>query len=179
MRLSFEAAPLADTVHDVVDEFASVYDEKDLGAEVIEDGAPAEIRMDRMKVQQVLRNLLSNAGKFSQPGGTVKICLTTHEGFARVTVDDQGVGVPEAELETIFDKFAQASSNRPHAGGTGLGLAICKEIVTAHQGRIWAENRPEGGARFVLELPIAGPAEEEDESPPSPAGSSTTERRAA
>ena len=63
-----------------------------------------------------------------------------------VTVEDAGPGVPETELETIFDKFIQSSSTKTGAGGTGLGLAICREIITAHHGRIFASNLPSRGA---------------------------------
>jgi two-component system sensor histidine kinase ChiS len=71
-----------------------------------------------------------------------------------VTIEDEGVGIPEEELDSIFDKFAQSSKTRSKAGGTGLGLAICQEIVTAHGGKIWAENNDKGGARFCFSLPL-------------------------
>jgi signal transduction histidine kinase len=71
-----------------------------------------------------------------------------------VTIADQGVGITEDELESIFDKFIQSRRTKTGAGGTGLGLSICREIITAHHGRIWAANRPEGGAVFTLELPL-------------------------
>ena len=65
----------------------------------------------------------------------------------------RGPGIPPAELDTIFEKFVQSSTTTTGAGGTGLGLAICREIIHAHGGRIWAENRVEGGARFSVVLP--------------------------
>ena len=74
-------------------------------------------------------------------------------------VRDHGVGIPAAELETIFDQFVQSSRTKTGAGGTGFGLAICREIVTAHQGRIWAEHRPEGGAALFFTLPLQAPDE--------------------
>jgi signal transduction histidine kinase len=76
-----------------------------------------------------------------------------------VGVHDQGMGIPEGELEAIFDQFVQSSRTKTGAGGTGLGLAICREIVTAHQGRIWAENRPTGGAALFVALPRRLPDE--------------------
>ncbi len=69
-------------------------------------------------------------------------------------ISDEGIGIPEDELETIFDRFFQSSKTRNGAGGTGLGLAICQGIVAAHNGRIWAQNRPTGGATFAVELPL-------------------------
>jgi signal transduction histidine kinase len=83
--------------------------------------------------------------------------MATAEGLVRVVVEDSGSGIPEKDLELIFEKFVQGGKIQSHAGGTGLGLAICREIVQAHGGRIWAENRAEGGARIALEMPLAGP----------------------
>ncbi len=72
-----------------------------------------------------------------------------------VAVRDQGIGIPEEELDAIFDKFVQSSHTTNGAGGTGLGLAICHEMVTAHGGRIWAENGLEGGAVLTFTIPLA------------------------
>lgn len=110
--------------------------------------------LDATTILQVLRNLVSNAIKFSPEGGTITLSLCQEADTIVVTVRDHGVGIPAAELETIFDKFVQSTTTKTGAGGTGLGLAICREILTAHQGRIWAENGPDGGAVFVFELPL-------------------------
>jgi signal transduction histidine kinase len=125
------------------------------------------IEGDRKRVDQVLRNLLGNAIKFSPHGGEIRVELATATLPAgrrsedvgeipalRLTVADQGVGIPEAELENIFEKFVQSSRTATGAGGTGLGLAICREIVQAHRGIIRARNRPEGGAAFDVLLPL-------------------------
>ena len=73
----------------------------------------------------------------------------------RLTVSDEGIGVPEDELESVFDKFIQSSNTKSGSGGTGLGLAICKEIIDGHDGCIWAENNDTVGARFQFAIPIA------------------------
>jgi signal transduction histidine kinase len=120
---------------------------------------------DHARIGQVLSNLLSNAIKFSNPGSHVVIALgpaRLREGeraaaAVKVSVSDQGVGVPEGELEQIFDEFVQSSKTKTGSGGTGLGLSICRQIVQDHGGRIWAENRPEGGARFSFLLPCEPP----------------------
>ncbi|RLJ22271.1 hypothetical protein DJ030_02100 [bacterium endosymbiont of Escarpia laminata] len=72
----------------------------------------------------------------------------------RLSLRDEGIGIPEDELETVFDKFIQSSKTRSGGGGTGLGLAISKEIIENHNGRIWAQNHPLGGAEFIFELPL-------------------------
>ena len=157
MRFEFEATPLEEIVADAVDEFASVYDEKALRVEVRAEDPLEPVVVDRGKIMQVIRNLLSNAGKFTSTGGTVWVRIATAAGLARVVVEDSGSGIPESDLELIFEKFVQAGSIKKHAGGTGLGLAICREIVAAHGGRIWAENRTEGGARITFQVPLEGP----------------------
>lgn len=70
-----------------------------------------------------------------------------------VSMKDNGIGIPEDELNDIFDKFIQSSKTKTGAGGTGLGLAICNEIIQAHNGKIWAENNPDGGSTFSFMLP--------------------------
>ena len=105
-------------------------------------------------MMQVVRNLLSNAGKFSPEGGTIRLNVNTNDVGVEISIRDNGVGVPEEKLETIFGKFVQSSKTNSGAGGTGLGLSICREIVEAYQGRIWTENHPQGGAVFHVLLPL-------------------------
>ena len=120
------------------------------------DGVP--IFGDQARLGQVLRNLLSNAIKFGPEGSEVRVVMddspqSPQEAWL-LTVRDEGEGIPEDELEAVFDKFVQSSKTKSGAGGTGLGLAICREIVGAHGGRIWAANGPRGAVFSVL-LPKA------------------------
>jgi signal transduction histidine kinase len=124
-------------------------------------GALPQLRCDGVRVGQVLRNLVGNAIKFTPAGGRVWVELETGEiaglpggRSVLLRVLDDGVGIPDGEYDAIFDKFTQSSRTRSKAGGTGLGLAICREIVQAHAGAIWAENRGRGGACFTVALPI-------------------------
>lgn len=112
------------------------------------------VRVDPDRIIQTLTNLVSNAVKFSAAGGTVRLDAADLGAVLQVTVSDEGRGIPEDKLEVIFDKFRQldASDSRQN-GGTGLGLAISKNIIERHGGRIWAENRPEGGATLTFALP--------------------------
>ena len=113
------------------------------------------IMLDSDKIKQVLRNLLDNAMKFSPIGGAIDITTSRFEDSIVVSVIDRGAGIPEGELESIFDKFVQSSKNKTSSGGTGLGLPICREIITAHKGRIWAENNPDKGAKLSFEIPLS------------------------
>ncbi|OQX20238.1 MAG: hypothetical protein BWK76_02015 [Desulfobulbaceae bacterium A2] len=115
---------------------------------------------DAERIGQVLRNLLANALRLTGEGKRISITLTEGppreldgEAMLCITVADQGVGVPPAELESIFKPFAQSSNTQSAAGGTGLGLAICRRIVDDHGGHIWASNNEDGGASFSFTLP--------------------------
>ena len=112
--------------------------------------------VDRVCLRQLVTHLLGNAIRFSPEGGLINVELTMAMAntVARFTVRDQGLGIPENELNQVFDRFTQSSRTRSSAGGTGLGLAICRKIVTAHDGRITAANHAEGGAIFTVDLPI-------------------------
>ncbi len=153
---TFEPTNLKGLVTQVTEELDAWCTERDLTIEVLVAEALPQVELDDEKLRQVYRNLVSNAVKFSPDGGVIT-CRLHYDGGAEsvvVTISDEGGGIPEDERDMIFDKFAQSSKTRTGAGGTGLGLAICREIVAAHAGRIWAENRAEGGAVFGVELPV-------------------------
>jgi PAS domain S-box-containing protein len=118
------------------------------------------VRADRKRLMQVMTNLLSNAAKFSPPGGAVDVSTRQEAGKVRVSVSDRGAGIPEAFRSRIFGRFAQAdSADSRLKGGTGLGLAISKRLVEMMQGRIAFEDREAGGTTFFFELPVM-PSEE-------------------
>jgi signal transduction histidine kinase len=150
----FKPTDLVMLIKSVMDEFDALLSERDLTIrrEVVE--CVSQITIDADKIKQVLRNLLNNAVKFSPKGGIIDIIIRSLENSVKVSVRDQGPGIPQNELEAVFDKFVQSSKTKTGAGGTGLGLAICHEIIVAHKGRIWAENRPRGGAIFSFEIPL-------------------------
>ena len=112
------------------------------------------IRADGVLLEQVLINLIENAARHTPEGTPIKLRVSVSGGFLRVEVADEGPGIPLDEQEEIFDKFTRGKGAK-QGTGFGLGLAICRSILAAHQGRIWARNRPEGGANFIFELPVA------------------------
>jgi signal transduction histidine kinase len=116
-------------------------------------GLVAEIDPD--KIQQILTNLVSNALKFTPSGGRVTVAASSAEGRLTIAVQDTGPGVPSGERDRIFGRFEQGRP-APGAGakGTGLGLAISRGLAEAHGGTIRLESPPEGGSRFVVELPL-------------------------
>jgi signal transduction histidine kinase len=116
-----------------------------------------EIDGDRMRLEQVLTNLVENAIKFTPSAGRIWVSGERFSDRLRITVADTGIGVPTEEQEKIFDRFYQVDGSERRAyRGTGLGLSICKHIVERHCGRIWVESDGIAGhgSRFRVELPI-------------------------
>jgi len=112
--------------------------------------------IDRDRLVQVLTNLLSNAIKFSPRGGLVTLVLAEHEGCARLSVCDQGAGIPPEFQPRVFQRFAQADgADTRQQGGTGLGLSITKSLVEEHGGRIGFETAAGQGTTFRVDLPLA------------------------
>ena len=113
------------------------------------------VPLDAVLIEQVFINLVENAVKYTPPGTPIEITATAVEGAVRVDVADRGPGLPPGEETRIFEKFYRAPG-ATSTSGVGLGLTICRGIITAHGGRIWAENRRGGGAVFHFTLPLAG-----------------------
>jgi two-component system, OmpR family, sensor histidine kinase KdpD len=118
------------------------------------------VAMDMVLMTQVLVNLLENALKFSPPDSEIDITVRLDRTFLRIEVEDRGHGIPEDDLDRVFDKFYQVPIPEGR-GGTGLGLSICKGIVEAHGGRIRAQNRRGRGFSVILKLPLKSPADME------------------
>ena len=121
---------------------------------VWEHAAPlSPMPLDAFRIQQVLRNVLANALRFSPDGSAIRLGLSHHAQTVQMTVSDQGPGIPEDEREHIFEPFVQSSRTKDGSGGTGLGLTICRRIMQAHGGWIHADNNEHGGARITLAWP--------------------------
>ena len=166
MEFTIEEHDLPSVARAAAEEFDELLRRKELDLEIHESEGAVTARFDRQRILQVVHNLISNAVKFSPNQGLITIAcradtLPSGEPAVALTVTDFGVGIPEQELDAVFDKFVQSSKTKNGAGGTGLGLAICKEIIDGHGGRIWVEPNPVGGARFTFMIPTAGPAAED------------------
>lgn len=158
MMLNYEQANLRDITQSCIHDLGPDLAGKGVACELQDNVSETQVACDKQRIYQVIMNILSNAIRFSPEKGRLTVLL---EAVSRanvpavcVRVFDDGIGLPEDELDDIFDKFIQSSTTKTGAGGTGLGLAICREIIALHQGRIYAANRPEGGAVFSFELPL-------------------------
>ncbi|MBS7898648.1 cell wall metabolism sensor histidine kinase VicK [Streptococcus suis] len=118
--------------------------------------SPIWVEIDTDKMTQVLDNILNNAIKYSPDGGTITFSMKTTDSQLIVSVSDEGLGIPKADLPRIFDRFYRVDKARSRAqGGTGLGLAIAKEIVKQHKGFIWAKSEYGHGSTFTIVLPYS------------------------
>jgi CheY-like chemotaxis protein/anti-sigma regulatory factor (Ser/Thr protein kinase) len=129
--------------------------------------APLPVQADATRIAQVIGNLLTNAAKYTPPGGALSLRVTQDGAHAVVTVTDNGVGIPAASLESVFEMFSQVGSNRRHAqGGLGIGLSLVRQLVDLHGGTVSAHSEGIGkGSTFVVRLalddaPAAAPLEE-------------------
>ncbi|MBX3080853.1 MAG: hypothetical protein KF716_04405 [Anaerolineae bacterium] len=123
---------------------------------------PMTVFIDRARMEAAFTNLIENAFKYTPVGSTVTVSVHASEGGVAIDVRDNGKGISEQDLPHLFDRYYRAEEHRPtHSDipGTGLGLTIVKKIVEAHQGRVSAQNAPEGGALFRVWLPLVSEAD--------------------
>jgi protein-histidine pros-kinase len=119
-------------------------------------GFPVQVNVDRDRIGQALDNLLSNALKFTPPGGDVRVRLRARERVAQIDVADSGIGVRDSDAERIFERlYRSGSAVAQQVPGAGLGLTIALAIAEAHDGTIALVSGATGGATFRLELPLA------------------------
>jgi heavy metal sensor kinase len=116
---------------------------------------PTQVVGDEWRLRELFLNIVDNAVKYSQEKGTVEINLEHANGMAKISVQDNGIGISPDEQKLVFDRFFRSDTARAHAQkGTGLGLAICKWIAETHQGQIQVESTPGQGSRFTIFLPL-------------------------
>jgi signal transduction histidine kinase/DNA-binding response OmpR family regulator/CHASE3 domain sensor protein len=163
-RIESGKLPLEHTiisVSDILDDmrmlFQPIARDKNLELVILaEEGAPAQVETDKMRLEQILKNLLSNAFKFTHKG-TVSLLVRpsgTHKNFVDFIVRDSGIGIPEDKHQLIFEAFQQADgSTRRKYGGTGLGLSISRELSKLLDGEISLTSQPDVGATFTVSIP--------------------------
>ena len=152
---NIEDVEMADVVEQAVTATEQLLEKRGIRLHPHLERAPLRVRGDRDRLVQVLVNLLSNAAKFApEVNGLIRLRLTAVEGRARLCVADNGPGIPDDELELVFERFRQAAGGGEKPIGTGLGLPISRRIVEHLGGRIWAEAGRRKGASICVELPL-------------------------
>jgi signal transduction histidine kinase len=152
----FETTDLVDLLEASVGAFQFMCDERKVNLVVAARARPCEIAVDTRRITQVLHNVIGNAVKFARTSIHVALDADpTGDGW-RIVVGDDGPGIPLDEREAVFEGFSRSFQARNGAGGSGLGLTISRHLVQMHDGRIWAEDSPLGGAAIHIALPRNG-----------------------
>jgi signal transduction histidine kinase len=155
VTLSFANVDLVKFIAEVTQDLLPAMTDKELELSVELPEAPARAFIDSDRMQQVLHNLLENAIRYTEPGGKVRVRLTSSPSEVRIEVSDTGIGIPEANLPYVFERFFRSDrARRAHPGGSGLGLSIVRWIVEAHKGKVEVVSRLGEGTTFTVTLPL-------------------------
>ena len=149
------ACPLPELLAGAIADLATIIESR--RQEVTMDVAPevTTVRTDPQKLQDAVRNLVENAVNYSPEGTSIRLDARQNGDRVAITVSDEGPGIPESDLERVFERFYRVDKARSReSGGTGLGLSIVKHLIDVLGGQVWAANRPEGGAVFTISLPL-------------------------
>lgn len=149
LQLHLEAVDVAALVTEVVNSFSASHTAIGIDVEVKCQRDIEEIEVDPHRLHQVISNLVSNATNQMSDGGEMMVEVTQDRDETVVSVADTGLGIPQDQLDRIFERFVRAGEK----GGSGLGLSIARDLVHAHDGTLTATNRADGGARFTIRLP--------------------------
>jgi two-component system phosphate regulon sensor histidine kinase PhoR len=156
VRLQLQETPVGPLMTDVVRRLEPMAERKQIVLTVRppDPGLPL-VRVDAVRIEQVLRNLVHNAIKFTAPQGEVTIWAEPHPAGVAICVRDTGIGIEPEDLPRVFERFYKVDKARAASGegGTGLGLAVAKHLVRAHGGDIWATSTPGRGSTFCFSLP--------------------------
>jgi len=153
MKLNFEPLNFREIIDDSVSEIKPLIEERKQKLDVKIPVKPLMINGDKIRLSQVMTNLLGNAQKFTPVGGNIALQISDKKTYFEVRVTDSGIGIKKEDLKRIFEPFA-AIKKTTYIKGTGLGLSVTKGLVTEHGGKIWAESPGLGkGSTFTFTLP--------------------------
>ncbi len=157
LRLDLGPASVGEIVQRVTTSFRARAEAEEVRLEVAVEEALPTVAVDRVRIEQVLANLVDNAIRHTPPGGQVVVAASQTAGSIRVEVTDTGPGIPSEALPRVFDRLYRVDPSRDReTGGSGLGLTIARQLVEAHGGAIRAESVEGMGSRFGFDLPAAG-----------------------
>lgn len=154
VRLEKVPSHIGELVDDIVLRFAPAAEARHVHIENVYPDALPLILIDAALIERALANLMDNALRYTPPGGIIGLSVHKEPDGILIAITDTGRGIAPADMPLVFDRFFQGTVHREGRGHAGLGLAIVKRVAQLHNGRVHAENRPEGGARFTLWLPL-------------------------
>ncbi|MBN8827359.1 MAG: HAMP domain-containing histidine kinase [Sphingobacteriia bacterium] len=164
MHLQLEKFDIKGAIEEIISDTGNMNIKENLSIKLNIETSTFLIEADRFKTKQVIRNLISNAFKYTSEGNII-ISIKNGKEIRKdgsqvkgivVSVQDEGIGIPDDELELIFDPFSQSTRTKSMAGGRGLSLSVSRKIIEAHLGKIWAVNNKDKGATFAFIIPQKG-----------------------
>ena len=155
VTLSFANIDLVKLLGEIARNIAPAAADRNLALTVELPSEPVRAFVDSDRLQQVFHNLLENSMRYTEPGGTIRIRLTSVPEEARMEVSDTGIGIPPDDLPYVFERFFRSDrARRAYSGGSGLGLSIVRWIVEAHKGRVEVQSHLGAGTTFTVKLPL-------------------------
>ena len=157
MKLSAQSGEIVSFTKGIAMSFESLAEKKDIQISVSSSSDMIELYFDKVKMQKIIANLLSNALKFTIEGGKITISVKEESAVQKavIKIADNGIGIPQKELSKIFDRFYQVVTSKTNGyEGTGIGLSLAKELVEIHHGEIAVESELERGTTFILSFPL-------------------------
>ena len=155
VTLSFANLDLGRFAAEIVRDLSPAAADREIELEAATPALPVYVFADSGRLQQVLHNLVENALRYTEPGGKIRVEVAAAPGEALLSVSDTGIGIPEADLPYVFERFFRSKrSRRANPGGSGLGLSIVRWIVEAHKGRVTVESAVGKGSTFTVRLPV-------------------------
>ena len=154
-RVRNQKVSLAKIVKDVILTFQDEAKSRNIALKSELGDSPFYLDADEVKLGIALSNLVKNAVQFTEPGGNVTVKVEEEDGYLKVSVIDDGIGITSKDLPRVFERFFQAESHLTRRfGGMGLGLAVAKAMIEIHNGRIWVESEEGKGSTFIFLLPV-------------------------
>jgi signal transduction histidine kinase len=155
VTLSFANLDLGRFASETVRDLAQAAADREMELDVSAPALLVYVFADGGRLQQVLHNLIENALQYTDPGGRIRVAVAAAPGEALLSVSDTGIGIPEADVPYVFERFFRSKrSRRANPGGSGLGLSIVRWIVEAHKGRVTVESAVGKGSTFTVHLPV-------------------------
>lgn len=157
LRLERIEVDFKELLHQVVERFRPEAESRRIRLRMVipDTSAVPLVKLDPVRIEQVLNNILSNAMRYAPESGEVQVTMLVKDGWIEVVIADNGPGIPEDAIARLFERFFRADTSRSHeTGRTGLGLAIARQLTLAHGGEIRARNQPGGGAEFRIRFPL-------------------------
>jgi two-component system phosphate regulon sensor histidine kinase PhoR len=152
MRMSFRYFDITEFIKNIINEFSLMTEEKNIKLIFNPSNEKLQVFGDKEKLKQVFVNLLQNAIKYTDEG-SVEIIIQEEKKFVEISINDTGIGIPEEDLNRIFERFYRVDKARSRSvGGTGLGLAIAKHIIEAHSSKIFVSSKLDAGSQFSFKL---------------------------